>query len=272
MSDVNIDAYFERISFSGSIAPTLETLQQLHALHPAAIPFENLDPLLDVPVRLELKNLEQKLLYDKRGGFRLEHNLLFKALLDSLDYSVKGLAARVYWNHPEDEDRPARHVVLLVELGGSTYLVDVGFGGLTLTAPLRLRAETEQKTPHGLYRLMGGDPDWRVEVKVGEDWKLLYIFDVAEKTFEDYQAMNDLVAADRYFHDNLIASRSEKGRRLALKNTRFTVTPVDGDSEIVMLQSVAELRDVLSGAFGINLPSTERLDAVLEMVLAKGQS
>jgi N-hydroxyarylamine O-acetyltransferase len=52
MSQVNIDAYFERIAFSGSIAPTLETLQQLHALHPAAIPFENLDPLLGVPVLL----------------------------------------------------------------------------------------------------------------------------------------------------------------------------------------------------------------------------
>ena len=39
MTDVHIDAYFERIGFAGSIAPTLETLAQFNALHPAAIPF-----------------------------------------------------------------------------------------------------------------------------------------------------------------------------------------------------------------------------------------
>ena len=85
MTDVHIDAYFERIGFAGSIAPTLETLAQLHALHPAAIPFENLNPLMDMPVRLELRNLEQKLLFDRRGGMCIEHNLLFKALLESLE-------------------------------------------------------------------------------------------------------------------------------------------------------------------------------------------
>src|SRR5690349_12077583 len=93
--DPNIDAYFERIGFSGSIAPTLQTLETLHALHPAAIPFENLDPLMGVPVRLELKNLEQKLLFDKRGGYCFEHNLLFKAMLEDLGYDAAGLAARV---------------------------------------------------------------------------------------------------------------------------------------------------------------------------------
>ena len=66
--EANLDAYFERITFAGSIAPTLATLEQLHALHPAAIPFENLDSLLGLPIRLELRNLEQKLLFEKRGG------------------------------------------------------------------------------------------------------------------------------------------------------------------------------------------------------------
>ena len=37
--EANIDAYFERIGFAGSIAPTLQTLELLHARHPAAIPF-----------------------------------------------------------------------------------------------------------------------------------------------------------------------------------------------------------------------------------------
>ena len=272
MSQVNIDAYFERIAFSGSIAPTLETLQQLHALHPAAIPFENLDPLLGVPVRLELKNLEQKLLFDRRGGYCFEHNLLFKALLESLDFPVKALAARVYWGHEETEERPLSHMALLVDVGGTSYLADVGFGGMTLTAPLRLRADVEQQTPHGTFRLVGGTPDWRLEVQLGETWKLLYRFDLEERTLADYQAMNDFTSADPHFSAHLNVARAEKGRRLALRDTRFRVYPLEGPEETRELTSLVELRETLSGAFGIALPQSERLDQVLETILAKGTS
>ena len=65
---VNLNAYFERIGFAGSIAPTLATLELIHALHPAVIPFENLNPLLGLPVNLDLASIEKKLLSERRGG------------------------------------------------------------------------------------------------------------------------------------------------------------------------------------------------------------
>src|SRR5690606_13630560 len=176
-SDASIDAYFQRINFAGSIAPTLSTLEQLHVLHTAAIPFENLTPLMRLPVRLELRNLEQKLLFEKRGGYCIEHNLLFKAMLEDLGFPVQAHGARVLWGHPEDSERPVSHLVLTVDVGGVTYLADTGFGGLTLTAPLRLRAEREQETPHETFRLLGGEPEWRVEAKLGEEWRALYTFE-----------------------------------------------------------------------------------------------
>ena len=123
-SDASIDAYFQRINFAGSIAPTLSTLEQLHVLHTAAIPFENLTPLMRLPVRLELRNLEQKLLFEKRGGYCIEHNLLFKAMLEDLGFPVQAHGARVLWGHPEDSERPVSHLVLTVDVGGVTYLAD----------------------------------------------------------------------------------------------------------------------------------------------------
>ena len=93
MSDeANLDAYLKRINYAGSIAPTLETLEMLHRLHPAAIPFENLDPLMELPVRLQLSDIEQKLLFERRGGYCFEHNLLLKAVLE-VD-GLRGDAAR----------------------------------------------------------------------------------------------------------------------------------------------------------------------------------
>lgn len=267
--EAHIDAYFERIGFAGSIAPTQQTLELLHLQHPAAIAFENLDPLLDVPVRLELRNLEQKLLFEKRGGYCFEQNLLFKAVLEALGFEVKGLGARVLWGHPEGQERPVSHMVLVVDVGGVPYLADVGFGNLTLTAPLRLRAEMEQETPHETFRLLGNDEEgWRLEVRIGEDWRPMYAFDMTELTLEDYQALNDKVSSGPTFHDHLLAARALKDRRLALKDGRFTAYFSSGESEQRTVANVSELREVLTNAFGITLPQSDKLDVALERVLS----
>lgn len=266
--EANIDAYFERIGFAGSIAPILQTLELLHFHHPLAIPFENIDPLLGVPVRLELKNLEQKLLFEKRGGYCFEQNLLFKAALETLGFEVTGLGARVHWGHPPDEERPVSHIVLIVTVGGVRYLADVGFGGMTLTAPLRLRAETEQSTPHETFRLIGSDDEgWRLEVQIGEDWRPVYAFEMNELTAEDFQALNDKVSSGPTFRDHLLAARPLKDRRLALSDGRFRVYFASGESEERTIASVPELREVLGNAFGIALPGTDRLDPALERIL-----
>jgi N-hydroxyarylamine O-acetyltransferase len=266
--DANIDSYFERIGFAGSIAPTLTTLEQLHALHPAAIPFENLDPLMGVPVRLELRNLEQKMLFEKRGGYCFEHNLLFKAMLENLGFAVTGLAARVHWNHPEDAERPLSHMVLLVEVNGTSYLADVGFGSVTLTAPLRLRAETDQETPHETFRLIGGEPDWRLQVRIGEEWRSVYSFDLKPQGDEDYVVLNDRLQTDSNFRDNVVAARAEKTRRLTLRNRQLRIHPVGGETERQTLGGVAEVKQALAGLFGITLPPAEKLDPALERVLS----
>ncbi|MET3927271.1 arylamine N-acetyltransferase [Devosia sp. 2618] len=267
---VNLNAYFERIGFAGSIAPTLATLETIHALHPAVIPFENLNPLLGLPVGLALPEIEKKLLHEKRGGYCYEHNLLLMAILRELDFSVKGLAARVLWNRADEAVTKATHMLLLVEIGGASYVTDVGFGGLTLTAPLKLKADVEQTTPHETYRLVGGDPEWRLEVKIGHGWKPLYAFDTSEKTVEDYAATNQYLSTDPEspFRHELRVALSPQGKRLALLNNRLTTHVIDAPSESQQLTSVADLRDTLSGTFGITLPSAELLDPKLEVILA----
>lgn len=269
-STANIDAWFERIGFAGSIAPSLETLGQLIQLHVAAIPFENLDPLMRVPIRLDLANLQQKLLFDRRGGYCLEHNLLFKAMLEELDFEVKIHSSTVRWGHDDAEERSPSHVMLTVDVAGVPYLVDVGFGGLTPTAPLRLRADVEQPTPHEPFRLTETDGLWRLEVQLGEAWKPLYTFDRAEIGETELFALNEMVSTRGAQTEQLIASRAEKGRRLALGNLRFNTHVTGGESEARMLTSVAELREVLAGPFGIALPNDERLDAALQKIVDGG--
>ena len=270
---VNLNGYFERIGFAGSIAPSLATLEQLHALHPAAIAFENLNPLLGLPVKLDLGSLQAKLLTERRGGYCYEHNLLLMAMLQELDFSVRGLAARVLWNNPGNVDGPAHHMLLAVEINSATYIADVGFGGLTLTGPLRLKADAEQTTPHGSFRLTGGDPVWQLEAKMGEDWAPLYAFDLTEKTAADYEASNSFLSTDPTspFRNQLRVALAPSSKRLALKDNHFTTYAEDGEAESRDLISVAEMRDVLTTSFGITLPADTALDAKLgEILLAAG--
>src|SRR5688572_13841276 len=75
----DLDSYFARIGYDGPHVPTLETLRAIQLLHPQAIAFENLNPLLALPVKLDVESLQQKLVRSRRGGYCFEHNgLLFK--------------------------------------------------------------------------------------------------------------------------------------------------------------------------------------------------
>ena len=94
---IDLDAYLARIGYDGLRTATLETLTALHALHPSAIPFENLDVLLGRPINLDLPALEAKLVHGGRGGYCFEHNTLMAAALQALGFKVTGLAARVQW-------------------------------------------------------------------------------------------------------------------------------------------------------------------------------
>ena len=268
--EANLDAYLKRINYAGSIAPTLDTLQMLHKLHPATIAFENLDPLMERPVRLQLSDIEQKLLNERRGGYCLEHNLLFRAVLESMDFKVTTIGAGVLWGH-EDDYVPAElhHIALLVDVGGVQYVADVGFGGQVATGPLRLRADAEQTTPNERYRLVGGHPKWRLESEIAGAWKPLYEFTTAAVGDAEFTAINDY--AMTLFRDDLIAARVDGPKRYALHNARLN-THENGETTTRMLASVAEIREVLTGTFLITLPEGDKLDVALEKALRPGAS
>jgi len=263
--EANLDAYLRRINYAGSIAPTIETLQAIHRLHVSTIPFENLDPLMELPVRLQLSDIEQKLLLERRGGYCLEHNLLLKAVLESMDYAVTAVGAGVLWGYePDHQPQQNSHIALIVDVGGVTWLADVGFGGPGMSGPIRLRADDEQETPHGRYRLTGGYPKWRLDTAIGGTWRSLYEFTTSAISNDELVAMNDY--AMRRHRDTLVAARIDGAKRHALRNARLNLHE-NGETTTRMLTNLLEIRDVLTNVFGIQLPETDRLDPALEKAL-----
>ena len=76
---LDLDAYLERIGYRGPVEPTRGVLDELHLGHVTRIPFENLDILLGLPIRLDLESLQRKLVQGRRGGYCFEHNTVFAA-------------------------------------------------------------------------------------------------------------------------------------------------------------------------------------------------
>src|SRR5579872_3194705 len=149
MSDAQFDqnAWLARIGYSGSTAPTLETLNRLIFAHSHAIAYETMDIMLGRPPKLDIQTLQDKMIIAGRGGYCFEQNMLFRAGLRSLGYRITSLQGRVVRGLAIDAPRPAIHMLLKVELPEGNFLADVGFGNLAPTSALLLVPQIEQKTP-----------------------------------------------------------------------------------------------------------------------------
>ncbi len=263
---MNLDAYLDRIGYAGPRTPTLATLRAITRLHAMTIPFENLSVLVDGPPDLELPALEAKLVDAGRGGYCYEQNGLLAAALAALGFRVQGLSARVRHGVPPDVVTPRSHRLMSVETSEGTAFADVGFGGLTLTAPVMLLWNEEQDTPHERVRLVPAGGDFLLQALVGEAWTDVYRFDLAVHLPPDYVQQNWHTATrpNGLFGSNLIAAMPMPEGRYALFNRTLTWRPLAGEKVRTEVRSKAELREVLGELFSIEAAAAE-LDRAWEV-------
>ncbi|GAA3987314.1 hypothetical protein GCM10022384_39060 [Streptomyces marokkonensis] len=176
MDSVQVDAYLSRLGAEYPACPTVDALRELHLRHLRTVPFENLSVHLGEEIVLEEKQLLNKVVSARRGGFCYELNGLFGALLAALGYEVTLLAARVYG----DGGRlgiPYDHAALRVRTAdGDDWLADVGFGAHS-HGPLAFAERGEQEDPGGTFRVVEAGPD-AAGVRGGHDSALAADLDV----------------------------------------------------------------------------------------------
>ena len=266
---ISLNGYFQRLGYSSEPVPNLHTLREIVSLHSRCIPFENLDPLLKKRVHLDLLSLQKKLIESGRGGYCYEHNLLLKDVLSQIGFTVSGLAARVLWQRSQAGRAQRSHMILRVVVDGTDYLVDVGFGGLGVISPLRLFDESVQSTELEDFRIRRDGDDFILEVLL-EDWESLYRFDLSPFLDADYETLNWAASThpDSPFPRVLMAAFISDSDRHALLNNRYQIYRNGKLQERKEIRNADELRDVLHQRFGIILPDTADLDALLHRLCA----
>ncbi len=160
-----VNSYLDRLGLDDPGAPSVTALHALHSAHVERIPYENLDIQLGRPTSVDVDDCIGRVLRG-RGGYCVQINMAFSALLTSLGYQVSwhraGVQAR--GRPPLSGRAPAPHLAPVVNLDGELWLADIGFGD-GLYQPLPLRAGIYRDGPMA-YRMIrsAADPGgWRVE-------------------------------------------------------------------------------------------------------------
>lgn len=259
---IDLDGYFGRIGYTGAKEPTLATLRAIHVSHPQAIAFENLDPLMRTPVRIDAASIQEKLIRGGRGGYCYELNGLLAQVLRALGFQVSGLSARALFGHAPGST-PRTHMLLKVETEEGPHIADVGFGSRTLSAPLRLEERIEQQTPYGLYRLIRAGAYLEEQALIDGEWQSLYRFTLEEQSPQDYEVCNWYHSTNptSYFTTKVMVSRFDGERRLGLFNDKFSIYHPGGRTERRILSGPAEIAAVLERDLRMALPTPR--DALL---------
>lgn len=251
-------AYLARIGHAGPTDPTPDVLHAIVAAHGRAIPFENLDPLLGVPVDdLSPDVLADKLVDRRRGGYCYEHNGLLGYVLDALGYDVQRLGGRVVWMAPPDAPLPAMtHNVLSVTVPGGDvpFLVDVGFGGQTLPSPIRLEVGPVQQTRIEPYRIVARGDDLLLEALVRDEWQALYAFGTRPQPRIDLEVGSWYVSTHprSVFVVGLSAALVTDDARYNLRGRNLAIHRREG-SEKIRFDTAAQVVDALRDRFGIDV-------------------
>jgi N-hydroxyarylamine O-acetyltransferase len=250
MDHETVLAYLDRMGVTASTAGDAAGLHTLHRANQMTVPFENLSIHLAEPISLEERDLVDKIVRRRRGGFCYELNGAFALLLEALGARVSRVAARVYGE--AGLSPPFDHLALIVRAadGSGPWLADVGFGSHS-DYPLLLDAREDQDDPAGRFQLADADAG---DIDVLKDGKPQYRLETRERSLADcvptcwWQQTSPL----SHFTQSTICSRLTSGGRVSISG-RMLIQTQDGTRTEQQLDTDEALLAAYRDHFGVAL-------------------
>ncbi|MCO5144456.1 MAG: arylamine N-acetyltransferase [Oligoflexia bacterium] len=188
MSEFPIDEYLAKIK---ATKPKIneQSLFDLHRANCFSIAFENINPLLQKPVYLDLESLTKKILKDNRGGYCFELNEFFYRALEVFGFECKRALGRVFMGRAEGG--PRTHQVTIVTFNNRSWLADVGFGGPGLIEPIPLE-DGYETVQHNRKIRIRKHSDWGYlyEDEFEGSWRIIYAVPLEKSVALDFTLGN----------------------------------------------------------------------------------
>lgn len=152
---MDIAKYLKRIGFDGPVTHDYETLKKIQYCHMTTVPYENLEIMAGIPLKLDIDSLYQKIVVAGRGGYCFELNGALGALLRGFGFDVTDCMARFLKGETETPMR--RHRILQVRCHDGLFLCDVGVGMINPIYPVRLDTDDVQQIGNEQYKVTKDD-------------------------------------------------------------------------------------------------------------------
>lgn len=261
MTNQQVEAYLERIKYTGARELTAATLDALIWANVSTVPFENLDVYdLHMVPSLDPEDLYNKIVERRRGGYCFELNTLFGELLIAMGFPACQVVVRL--SDFPDPVRPSAHKGLVVEAEGKQWYCDVGGGGHGPKGVVEIR-EGEQVIGGGTYRGIFRDRIFLLQRKDGEKlWSDVLSFGQVPAESCDFIPLNFYCA--RHERSDILKARMVNltlphGSK-ALTGSRFTLRS-NGRVTKRDVASRKELLELLREEYGlvVDLPEDVRI-------------
>ena len=210
--------------------------------------------MLNKPISLKIEDIIEKIVKKNLGGYCFEHNKLIHDALLSLGFDVRISIARVLNNLKVES--PRTHRITLLRFKGKDYLIDVGFGAMTPTIPLNIRAKNKILDN---YRITQGDSEnFVLELNKNKDFYTLYKFNTATYTEADCKMGNfySEYHKDAVFKNNFVVSKKLKNKTLSFRNNSYHQI-LDNLTNIFNVKDPIQLQKILKKDFDLNISKKE---------------
>lgn len=219
------EKYLERIKYIGKLTADVECLTELHRNHLFYIPFENLDVYSGKGISLDLENIYEKIVLNRRGGFCYELNYLFHWLLTELGFICRMISARVI-NDAGEPGPEFDHMAIYID-AGPRYLADVGFGDLFLK-PLEFKTDEVQYDGRNYFMIQDqGSKGYLLMMSAdGIQFKREYLFTLKKRTIQDFMplCLDKQVNPDSHFVNTRICTKFTPEGRWTIRNNQWIET------------------------------------------------
>jgi arylamine N-acetyltransferase len=239
----------------------VRTLNHYLERYMLTVPFENIDVQNQKPISVDITDIYDKVVQDKRGGYCYEMNSLFHYYLLAKGFDAHLVSATIHTPNG-GRSRPGSHMSIIVYLD-KPYVADVGFGDLPLHAiPLNAADDTDiLKDINGSYRAYADGDMFYVQKWTDEEWRTSYEGTLTSRSIDEF---NDAIDYNQHnensiFVRKLMVTIPKSYGRVTMSENDLTITRSGEKSKSPVTKE--NYRQFLSKYFGLNV-TIDRLENV----------
>ena len=253
MNNKDLKLYLDKLNVV-KVENTLDFVQMLQKKHLAHFSFNNIAVLLGKEISLDLEDIVTKVVQNNKGGYCFEHNKLFYEVLQELGFDVHFVVGKVLLTN-EQVHVPKTHRTTLLRFKNESYLVDVGFGFVCPSRPLKIHSN---EVNDGYQIVKDNDGTFLLRLKTSDDFLTLYKFD--QRTYSEADCTMGNFYSSNYknavFVNNAVISLVKKDVTHSFRNNKYHIINKTSEN-IKEINSAVELQKLFKDTFSLTLTNEE---------------